>query len=60
MLQNQIYQFENPNEFPLHFVEYYINDKKNLEKVLKSKGLKLGKVVKKPIDGLVSYHLSIA
>ena len=32
----------------------------DVEKVLKSKGLKLGKVVKKPIDGLVSYHLSIA
>jgi N-acetylglucosamine kinase-like BadF-type ATPase len=60
-VENQIYQFENPNEFPLHFVgsiSFYL--KKNLEKVLKSKGLKLGKVVKKPIDGLVSYHLSIA
>ncbi|KRO85892.1 MAG: N-acetylglucosamine kinase, partial [Cryomorphaceae bacterium BACL29 MAG-121220-bin8] len=60
-IENQIYQFENSNEFPLHFVgsiSFYL--KKNLEKVLKSKGLKIGKVIKKPIEGLVLYHQSIA
>ena len=60
-VENQIYQFKNPNEFPLHFVgsiSFYLQE--DLEKVLKSKGLKMGKVIKKPIEGLVSHHQYIA
>ena len=60
-VENQICQFENANELPLHFVgsiSFYLQ--KNLEKILKSKDFKIGKIVKKPIDGLVSYHQSIA
>ncbi|HIF84367.1 MAG TPA: N-acetylglucosamine kinase [Flavobacteriaceae bacterium] len=59
-IENQINQFENSNEVSLHFVGsvgFYLQE--NLKKVLESKGLKIGKVIKKPIDGLVSYHQSI-
>lgn len=59
-IENQINQFENSNEVSLHFVGsvgFYLQE--NLKTVLESKGLKIGKVIKKPIDGLVSYHQSI-
>jgi len=59
-IENQINQFENLNEVSLHFVGsvgFYLQE--NLKTVLESKGLKIGKVIKKPIDGLVSYHQSI-
>ena len=59
-VENQINQFENSNKVSLHFVGsvgFYLQE--NLKKVLESKGLKIGKVIKKPIDGLVSYHQSI-
>ena len=59
-IENQINQFENSNKVSLHFVGsvgFYLQE--NLKKVLESKGLKIGKVIKKPIDGLVSYHQSI-
>lgn len=59
-IENQINQFENSNEVSLHFVgsvSFYLQE--NLKTVLESKGLKIGKVIKKPIDGLVSYHQSI-
>ncbi len=59
-IENQINQFENSNEVSLHFVGsvgFYLQE--NLKKVLESRGLKIGKVIKKPIDGLVSYHQSI-
>jgi N-acetylglucosamine kinase-like BadF-type ATPase len=59
-IENQINQFENSNEVSLHFVgsvSFYLQE--NLKTVLESKGLKIGRVIKKPIDGLVSYHQSI-
>ena len=59
-IENQINQFKNSNEVSLHFVGsvgFYLQE--NLKTVLESKGLKIGKVIKKPIDGLVSYHQSI-
>ncbi len=59
-IKNQIHQFENYPEVPLHFVGsigFYLQE--NLKKSLKHKGLKCGKILKKPIDGLVAYHQSI-
>ena len=59
-VENQINQFENSNKVSLHFVGsvgFYLQE--NLKTVLELKGLKIGKVIKKPIDGLVSYHQSI-
>ncbi|RCL67347.1 MAG: N-acetylglucosamine kinase [Cryomorphaceae bacterium] len=59
-IKNQIRQFDNHFEVPLHFVGsigYYLQD--DLKKSLDSKGLQCGKILKKPIDGLVAYHQSI-
>ena len=47
-IENQINQFENLNEVSLHFVGsvgFYLQE--NLKTVLESKGLKIGKVIKK-------------
>ena len=58
-IKNQISQFNNCTEIPLHFVgsiSFYLRD--NLEICLKKNRLKVGKILRKPIDGLVSYHQS--
>ena len=57
-VKNQIEQFDDCKQIPLHFVGsigFYLKDE--LEKVLKKNDLKLGKVLKRPIEGLVDYHL---
>ena len=59
-IKNQIRQFDNHLEVPLHFVGsigFYLQE--DLKKSLDSKGLQCGKILKKPIDGLVAYHQSI-
>ena len=56
-IKNQISQFNNCSEIPLHFVgsiSFYLRG--NLEVCLKKNGLKVGKILRKPIDGLVAYH----
>ena len=58
-IENQITQFDNAKEFPIHFIgsiSYFL--KEELEAKLISYGLTLGKILKKPIEGLVSYHQS--
>ena len=60
-IKNQIHQFDNHLEVPLHFIGsigFYLQEE--LKKSLKSKGLTCGKVLKKPIDGLVAYHQSLS
>jgi N-acetylglucosamine kinase-like BadF-type ATPase len=59
-IKNQIHQFDNYEKIPLHFVGsigFYLQE--DLKKSLESKGLNCGKILKKPIDGLVAYHQSI-
>jgi N-acetylglucosamine kinase-like BadF-type ATPase len=59
-IENQITQFDNAKEVPVHFIgsiSYFL--KEELEAKLISYGLTLGRVLKKPIEGLVSYHKSI-
>ena len=59
-IENQITQFDNAKEVPVHFIgsiSYFL--KEELEAKLISYGLTLGRVFKKPIEGLVSYHKSI-
>jgi N-acetylglucosamine kinase-like BadF-type ATPase len=59
-IENQITQFDNAKEVPIHFIgsiSYFL--KEELEAKLISYGLTLGRVLKKPIEGLVSYHKSI-
>jgi len=58
-IENQIKQFKNHQNVNLHFVGsigYYL--KNELEYALKSNNLKIGKVLRRPIEGLVAYHQS--
>jgi len=58
-IENQIMQFDNAKELPIHFIgsiSYFL--KEELEAKLISYGFTLGKILKKPIEGLVSYHKS--
>ena len=55
---NQIEQFSDCREVPLHFIGsigFYLKDE--LSEILESKKMIIGKVLRKPIDGLVNYHL---
>ena len=57
-IKNQIEQFDDCKEIPLHFVGsigFYLREE--LKKVLAKYDLKLGKVLRRPIEGLVDYHL---
>lgn len=52
-----ITQYENAHEVPVHFVgsiAFYL--KAELATVLAKNGLKLGNVLRRPIDGLIEYH----
>tara|TARA_B100001250_G_scaffold261933_1_gene225645 strand:- start:193 stop:1044 length:852 start_codon:yes stop_codon:yes gene_type:complete len=56
-INNQILQFENSSKIPLHFVGsigHHLEE--DLKYSLKTKGLICGKILKKPIDGLVAFH----
>lgn len=55
--ENYIKQYENYKEVPVHFIgsiAFYL--KEELEKVLKPHGIKIGNVLRRPIDGLIQYH----
>ena len=57
-ITNQIEQFPDCKEIPLHFIgsiSFYLKDE--LDECLKNRGMILGNVLKKPIEGLVNYHL---
>lgn len=56
-IENQVLQFDNAQKIPIHFVgsiAFYLQ--KELTEVLDEKGLTKGKVLKRPIDGLVLHH----
>jgi N-acetylglucosamine kinase-like BadF-type ATPase len=56
-ISHQILQFDNAKEVPIHFIgsiAHYLKDE--IDKALKKNGLRLGNVVKRPIDGLVEHH----
>lgn len=57
-VENYIKQFDNYKEVPVHFIgsiAFYLKDE--LEKVLTSHSIKLGNVLRRPIDGLIAYHV---
>ena len=59
-VKRQILQFPNAKELPIHFtgsIAYYLRDE--LKQVLKKHGLKAGNIVKRPIDGLLKYHINL-
>ena len=56
-ISHQILQYENAKDVPIHFIgsiAHYLKDE--IDIALKRNGLRLGNVVRRPIDGLVQYH----
>jgi len=57
-VENYIKQFDNFTEIPVHFVgsiAFYL--KEELEEVLTKHHIKIGNVLRRPIDGLIAYHI---
>jgi hypothetical protein len=51
-------QYENCKEVPVHFVgsiAFYLKDE--LEQILNKYDIKIGNVLRRPIDGLIAYHV---
>ncbi|WP_031427689.1 N-acetylglucosamine kinase [Flavimarina sp. Hel_I_48] len=58
-IEHQILQFDNAHKVPVHFVgsiAFYLQEE--LKQLLKEYDLQIGKVLKRPIEGLVKYHKS--
>lgn len=56
-VDNYIMQFENCHEVPVHFIgsiAFYL--KEELQIVLEENHIKIGNVLRRPIDGLIQYH----
>jgi prepilin-type processing-associated H-X9-DG protein len=54
-----IMQFENYKEVPVHFIgsiAFYLKDE--LEAILKEYGITIGNVLRRPIDGLIEFHVA--
>ena len=59
-ITRQILQFSNANEIPIHFtgsIAYYL--KNELIECLNEHGLKAGNIIRRPIDGLLKYHIGL-
>ena len=57
-VDNYIKQFENYKDIPVHFVgsiAFYLKDE--LTEVLSKHGITIGNVLRRPIDGLIAYHV---
>ncbi len=57
-VENYIQQFEECTKIPVHFVgsiAFYLKDE--LEEVLTKHRIKIGNVLRRPIDGLIAYHI---
>lgn len=57
-VENYIKQFDNNQDVPVHFVgsiAFYLKD--YLKEVLTKHGITLGNVLRRPIDGLIEYHV---
>ena len=57
-VDNYITQYENCKEVPINFIgsiAFYL--KEELKEVLESNGLTIGNVLRRPIDGLIEFHL---
>ena len=58
-IKNYIKQFENYREVPVHFVgsiAFYLKDE--LQIMFDKNEMKLGNVLRRPIDGLIAYHVN--
>lgn len=57
-VENYIMQFENCKEVPVHFVgsiAFYLKDE--LKAILSEYGIEIGNVLRRPIDGLIEFHV---
>ena len=57
-VDNYITQYENCREVPVHFIgsiAFYL--KEELQIVLENNDIKIGNVLRRPIDGLIQYHV---
>lgn len=57
-IKHYILQFENAKEVPVHFIgsiAFYLKDE--LTEALRLNGLQIGNVYKKPMEGLINYHV---
>ncbi|MFD2890602.1 N-acetylglucosamine kinase [Flavobacterium chuncheonense] len=57
-VENYIMQFEDYKEIPVHFIgsiAFFLKDE--IETILNQYGITMGKVVSRPIDGLIEYHV---
>ena len=58
-IKHQILQFEDAKEVPVHFVGSIAHFlQKEIQYKMKEYGLTIGRVIKRPIDGLVDYHIT--
>jgi hypothetical protein len=58
-VKNYIRQYDNYQEVPVHFVgsiAFYL--KEELEVTFEKYQIKLGNVLRRPIDGLIAYHVA--
>jgi N-acetylglucosamine kinase-like BadF-type ATPase len=58
-IKNYIKQYDNCKEVPIHFVgsiAFYLKDE--LQIMFDKYEMKLGNVLRRPIDGLIAYHIS--
>ncbi len=58
-VKNYIKQYDNCKEVPIHFVgsiAFYL--KEELQIIFDKNELKLGNVLRRPIDGLIAYHIA--
>jgi N-acetylglucosamine kinase-like BadF-type ATPase len=56
-VENYIKQYDNYREVPVHFIgsiAFYLREE--LRQVLDKHGVRLGNVLRRPIDGLIAYH----
>jgi N-acetylglucosamine kinase-like BadF-type ATPase len=56
-VDNYIAQYENCREVPIHFIgsiAFYL--KEELQIILEENNMKIGNVLRRPIDGLIKYH----
>ena len=59
-ITRQILQFSNANEISIHFtgsIAFYLKDE--LIRCLNEHGLKAGNIIRRPIDGLLKYHIAL-
>ncbi len=56
-VENQILQYKESHKLPIHFIgslAFFLQDE--IQLVFKEFDLKLGKIERRPINGLVAYH----